>query len=548
MPAASTHPVAAPATDGPQPSGGLAQRGLVAAPYAALALGLALQVWVGLRWIRLDQSVGEGVFPYGSWPMTQMLERIELGKLSSYLTSTIPPDLFSFTGLTGRALFGANPDALLITILVLLVIAQLLLFDIARWLGSPWAGVLAALLLPLAPDTGTLAHRWAAQLPHMLILVSSAACLVRSRSFTRWLPTVGFTLCVMVGMAYSVWLTDNLLFLVAAGSMAVAVAVRGLALNRGPTPGPLLGRRRVLGGSLAVAAVLAAGTWLLVVQRLELSYYVDETMAEQYGQALDPKSPQALLGYLRFLWRDAMGPVLCIAAFTGAALYARYGTARAELLGWLLLPLLGLSIIAKKNSYYLAVIYPVIPLVTALGLARIPWRWLRIPAMLLVLATAWWSWQGSSLTPTTGSPPRPVDYDPAFQTVNLPVLGYRQDAPYERELRITKSQRRFIQAEEGTVLCIMPMHETAALELALEPLLPDTRIRNNPVMAPCDFLLIRHFLPPGSHTAPRIDRVDQLEPQLQDILQWRSFVLMNQDTQQSPVLYLLRQDRSDTAR
>ncbi len=538
---ANSAPASAPATPTELP--GRWRRLARWAPWPVLALGLGWQAWLGLRWIRLDQSVCEGVFPYGVWPLAQMLDRIELGQMPEYLRTTLPPDLFSFTALAGRAAFGADPDSLLITMLLLLLLTQLLLFDLGRLLASPWAGVLAALLLPLAPDSGALARRWAAQLPHMLLLVACASCVVRSRSFTRWLPSLGFVLLTMLGMAYSVWLTDDLLFLGAAGSLALGAGMRGMVLGEGPLSGVPLDRRRVLVGGLITAALLALGGWVLIVHRLELSYYVSETSADQYRQAIPPWRPQALTAYLRLLWRDNQGPWLSLAGVVGTALYIRRGKARTELLAWLLIPLLALSLIAKKNSYYLAVIYPVLPLVTALGLASLRRRWLSLGSMAVVLAGAWWSWQQASFTPTLGAPPRLGDYDAAFQSVNPPVLGYRQDAPFARELRLVTSQRGAILAVDDALLCIMPQHEIAELELALEPLLPGTRTRNHPVMAPCDWLLIRLTTPPGAPMPEQLHSAAELPHAVQDMLQRRPFALVNQDTSHSPVLYLLRQDR-----
>lgn len=512
------------------------------APPAVLAVGLIWQAVLGLRWIRLDQSVCEGVFPYGAWPLSQLIELLEHGQLWNYLSSTLPPDLFSFTGVAGRALFGADPDSLLITMLVLLLLTQLLLFDIGRRLGSPWGGVLAALLLPLAPDTAVMTRRWAAQLPHMLLLVAAASTLLRSRSFTRPWPTAGFVTVVLVGMSYSVWLTDDLLFLGAAGCMAAGAALRGLILDRGPTEGTSVGRKRVAAGAGVTLLLVAGGCWLLIIHRLQLGYYVAESHAVQY-QAAPPWSLHALSGYLRWMWRDAQGPLLCVAALVGAALMAWRGRGRAELLCWLLLPLLALSLIAKKNAYYLIIIYPVVPLVTALGLARLPRWWLRAPVMLALLAAAWVPWQRASFTASSGPPPRLGDYDTAFQTVNPPALGYRQDGPHDRALRLIRSQRNAINDTEDAVLCVLPQGELAELELALEPLIPDAEIWNRPVMAPCDWLLIRDPAPPPAQTLTDIRRTEDLPARWLAQLQGRSFVLVNQDTLGIPALWLLRQEQ-----
>jgi hypothetical protein len=512
------------------------------APWLALALGLLAQAWIGLRWIRLDQSVAEGVFPYGAWPLVQLLDRLELGQMSMYFDGSAHPDLFSFTGLAGRALFGEHPDSLLITMLALTLGTQILLALIGRSLGSPWGGVLAALLLPLAPDSGVMARRWAAQLPHMFLLAGCAACLLRSRSYTRWLPTAGFVLLAVVGMTYSSWLTDDLLFVGAVGAMALGAGVRGLVTGGGPDDGPAAGRPRVLLGGAVAAALLALAGWQLMYRWLDLGYYVLEAGDPMGTQVAAAGSVTALTGYLRLMWTDLYGPLLCVAALVGLPLFLWRGRGRAELSSWLLLCLLALSLVTKKNSYYLVVVYPVVPLITALGLDRLPRVWLRALAMLAVLVPAWWIWQRDSFVPIEGAPPRIAQYDPAFQTVNPPVLGYRSDRPYARELRLIETHVAALEVHEEPVLCIMPLQETAELELAIEPLLPRARVRNNPVMAPCDFLLLRLW-EPSPPPQQRVRGVDDLGPEVQDILQRRPFELLGSSRSEPPALHLLEQAR-----
>jgi hypothetical protein len=514
-----------------------------AAPWLVLALGLAAQAWIGLRWVRLDQSVAEGVFPYGAWPLVQLLDRLELGQLAMYLDGSAHPDLFSFTGLIGRAIFGQRPDSLLLTILALTLATQLLLAILGRQLGSPWGGVLAALLLPLAPDSGVMARRWAAQLPHMFLLTACAACLIRSRSFTRWLPGLGFVTLAVIGMIYSPWLTDDVLFVGAVGAMALGAGARGLLLGRGPHPEPALSRLRVLAGGVVAAALLALAGWQLMFRWLDLGYYVLEAGDPMGTQVAPPGSWTALSGYLRLMWADLYGPWLCVAALVGLPLFAWRGRGRAELLGWALLCLVVLSVVTKKNSYYLVVLYPVVPLVLSLGLDRLPRAWLRGLAMVAVLVPAWWSWQARSFVPFEGPPPRIAQYDPAFQTVNPPVLGFRGDRPYARELRLLESSSAAFEALDEPVLCIMPLQETAELELAIEPLLPHARVRNNPVMAPCDFLLLRRFeQAPGELERP-IRSVSDFPDGIHEILQRRPFTLLGSSRNEPPVLYLLQQER-----
>ncbi len=517
-------------------------RGARWAPGLALGLGLAGQAAVGLRWIRLDQSVCEGVFPDGSWPFVELLRYAGQGLLGAWLQRGFPPDLFSASGLPGWRLAGDHPDGLMVTMLLLLLLCQLLVFDLGRRLGGPWAGVLAALLLPLAPDSGAMARRWAAQLPHMLLLAGAAHSLLLSRSFSRPMWTLAFTLWVTLGMTYSPWLTDDLLFLGAAGSMALAAGLRGVLLGRGPDDGPPLSRARVLAVGSACLLALTACTWLLVLPLLQASYYVQEASAELYVRNVDPRSGYALAAYLRLLWRDNLGPVLSLAGALGLGLYAWRGRGRAELLGWLLLPLLVLSAIPKKNSYYAVVIYPVIPLVTALGLARIPWAKLRWAAMAAPLVLGWWSWQRASLAPVFGPPPRLDEYDPAFQTVNPPRLEYRADRPHARALALLEPERAAIEAAEEPMICTLPEGSMGVLALVLGPAFPDAQLWDRGTVSPCGWLLIVEAREPGGPGRSEAASGAELPPRARAWVEGRGLFLVGQDHSDDPDLWLLRRE------
>ncbi len=502
-------------------------------------MAMGRQLWVGIRWIQADKAVCPSVFPDGAWPVVRTLELVRHGQLGAHLADSLPPDLLSLLALLGRAVFGPEPDYLLYTLLVLLVAAQLLAFDTGRLLGGTWAGVLAAILLPMMPDLSALSRQWAAQLPHALLLLTAFDCTLRSRGFTRIAPSLGFIGIVLAGTCLSGWPTDNMLFLTAAGSMAAAATTRSLWLARGPLDDSALSRKRVLAGSAVVCAAVAAGAWLLLFSHTPLGYYVSETRGEQYAATAGRWSWTSLGGYLRLAWSGTLGPLLTCAALAGGVLWAWKGKGRAELGAWLLVPLLLLSVLTKKNSYYAAIVYPTVPLVTALGFALVPWRTLRYPAMALLVLLVWPDWETESFSARTGPLPRLLDFDPAFQTVNPPVLAYRWDDPFERDRAFVAAHADAITSPPRQTLCVITASEFPRLTLALEPVLPDTHFWANLQLGPCDWLLVRvqgASVPPNPEREPsRADIPLDSRRHFEDL----PFELVDADVDSDPALWLL---------
>lgn len=353
-------------------------------PALALVAAVAFNVGVTLRWIAEDQSVGPMLEASCLTHVTKLVRAHHEGHLHKQLLD-FKPGLMAWAGLGGRLALGDHPDVLLWIVLAFLVATQLLLYDVGHQLHGALAGILAAALLPLLPDVAWMARRWAPMVFHFFFLAAAASCLIRSRSFSRPLPSLGFALAVGMGAFASVMITNNVCFLSAALGMAAASLGRGLITGRGPRADQTVPRWRVaLFGLLAAGAVtgIVVGGGLMLEARESLGRAGGDPTYEQY---VSRWSWRALTAYSRHLVVTSVSPVLAVALLVALVPFLRRGTGRAELLGWLLFPLLAFSLINKKNTYYLYPILPAVPLIIGMGFAALRARRVQIALIAITL-------------------------------------------------------------------------------------------------------------------------------------------------------------------
>ncbi len=263
-------------------------------------------------------------------------------------------------------------DAFQGSVALFAVLLSLLLFDIGRMLAGPKTGLLAAALAPLTPILAFAGRRWDTQGPLGVLVALGAWSVLRSKGLSRPLPTA---LVAGVGMLMVVATpreTDDLLALATLGAIAGLAALRSTWTGR-DADGQRLARWKPSLGLLAVSAGVAA----FMVDNLYFTspegagYYLTEAQASGgLWQALGGLT--GLLAYGSHLYWRGLTPWLALPLQLGCLLYALRGRGRAELAGWALVPLVVLSLLPKRNYYYLSMIWPALPLLLALGVAAIP--------------------------------------------------------------------------------------------------------------------------------------------------------------------------------
>jgi hypothetical protein len=444
-------------------------------PVVLLLLGIARQLQVNLRWLAEDMRVGVPVASGVTWWLNKTLWLHGQGRLwAQRIESHEPPDLLSLAGLLGWLGLGREPDAVVLTVLLLLVATQLLMLELGRRLGSIWAGAAAALALGVAPELSAMARCWAPQVPQLFLLVLATELVLLSRSFSRPLPVLAFVPIGVAGMVLGPMSTDNLLFGLALSGLAGAALLRGLTLGRGPGAALPVARWRAALLGTAALALIAWGAYRLYFRWQGLQYYRAELESEAYHTVAAWWDPAALTAYPRWLFHYGYGPLLGSLLALGLLLYLALGRGRAELMGQSLFPLLVLGVLYKKNPYYASVSYPALALGGMLGLAalarRIPrLRWPLALAATLVIGGAWRHWEQASLpTLQQDEPTAMPDRERVFQSARVPELSPRTDGPDLREQRLIRRSLGSPSCPEGRRLCFLPRRDdTAHLLIAL---------------------------------------------------------------------------------
>jgi hypothetical protein len=438
-------------------------------PTLLLLLGIARQLQVNLRWLAEDLRVGVPVASGVTWWLNKTIWlHGQGGLLAQRLDGHPPPDLLSIAGLAGWLSLGREPDAVVITVLLLLVATQLMMMDVGRRLGSIWAGAAAALALGVAPELSAMARCWAPQVPQLFLLVLTTELLLISRSFSRPLPVLAFVPVGIAGMVLGAMSTDNLLFALALTGLGGASVLRGVALGRGPTPDQRVSRWRSALLGPGALALIAWGSYRLYYRWQGMQYYSAEIENEAYHTVAAWWHPAALSAYPRWLFHFGFGPALGALLALGLLAYIALGRGRAELLGQGLFPLVVLGVLYKKNPYYASVTYPALALGGMLGLAALARRspWLRRGATLaavLALGLAWNRWERASQPQLHHRQPTAMpDRERVFQTARPPELFPRKEPPDLREQRLIRQHLGSPSCPEGRRLCFLPRRDDTA--------------------------------------------------------------------------------------
>lgn len=283
------------------------------------------------------------------------------------------------------ALSGA--DGLLLISAVGVLVGMVGMFGAGRALGSPLAGLVAAAVFPCVPAIAMAARRWDVYGMQAGLLSLSVWALLASRSLTKLVPTAVFAVLVALGLFLSPRETDGFLVLATTGAMTLGAAGRGLTVGRGAN-GRRIPRWRVvvLGALLSYAVAWMLQNWIVFSGPEGIHYYFREAQNNTATQPISTMSHRmAVVGHL--FWRD-LTPWVAIPIEVAAIFWLLRGKGRAEILPWIVLPLVALSLLSKKNFYYVSTVLPALPLVLGLGIAAMPFRWLRLSFSVLAIGLA----------------------------------------------------------------------------------------------------------------------------------------------------------------
>lgn len=373
---------------------------------------VAHAAWL-LQWVALDGRLA----PMACCDLSGPVSDIRMAALRGAPLELTPWSVMNRGGMSWLAvltgdLVGWHEDVLLFTQVGALALAQLAMFWALRPIAPDAVRLVAAVALPLVPGVAFFSRQWTPYPLHGLILLLAFGALVRSRSLTHPAWMVLVVVLGWAGWILSPMLTDDILFVSVFWMMVLAAVARGLVFGQGPLGAPVA-RAHVAVGSVTAASLSAVLLKKSLADRgdfgANILYYLRELgvsdasagqSAPVYTDLADPLSLMALTAYPRRLFEMELGPVFGVLTVIGLWRLLQHGRerARAELLGVVLGPLLVMSLVAKKQAFYVYLILPFVPALAAMALIELRdrARWVGWTVGVAALAFSGWSMVAAS--------------------------------------------------------------------------------------------------------------------------------------------------------
>ena len=250
-------------------------------------------------------------------------------------------------------------------------------------------------LLPVIPAVAYASRRWDVYIPQLIPILLGFIFFIHSRRLSKSIWVFLFLVVFCLSAFWSSRETDNLLLLLCLASFSIGGTLWGLYTGK-DHQGKIISRKRV---------VLHCGIALLVgfsvYRRMHFSslggadYYLDELDHNAGKAQADPSSLTQRLAYVSYLIDRGVGPWISWIFIWIMPFIIWKRTVAIEIIFAVAIPLFLLSWIAKKNHYYIATIWPFLPIIAAVGLRSMP-RLLAFPMGIWVLALGWFPYLAKS--------------------------------------------------------------------------------------------------------------------------------------------------------
>jgi len=274
-------------------------------------------------------------------------------------------------------LFGGTYASLLLVQIPFLILLIISVSLIAWRYGGPSAAAYAAWLTLLGPTTIGLANAMDDHLALQALVAAALASLAwsdqKSWRWTAWLAIPLVALAGKIGADSTNRIIMLAIFACGAGGIFLRQWLVYLPQlkDKGKWSAALLfdGPWPMTGGLLLA---LLVGLWVIWPETTRGRYYMEQMHDEHYTGIL--AEPIGLLAYARVWFSFLVTPALAI--FAVAALPVTWFLKKLRdwltVATWLLIPMLGMSLIAKRQEYYLLAAVPATFVLIALGLAALP--------------------------------------------------------------------------------------------------------------------------------------------------------------------------------
>ncbi|MDP8225605.1 MAG: hypothetical protein P9L99_19760 [Candidatus Lernaella stagnicola] len=260
-----------------------------------------------------------------------------------------------------RSLLATSTFFMLITLLFMFLVAR----DLAGW---P-AGLMAFVFASFFPVIFVWSRLFYCDVGLMMVATVGCFFAVRSEGFTRLGYAAAYGAWLAITPRFGWTVSDAMIALMAVGSPSLPVFLKGVWGEDGKR------RRRALVGvgiALALFLIFFDHPWLFKAFDY-LRYEGVELAGTKYAGGNLLLHPESVFAYLPVIYRVLASPAWSIAFLLALPLYLyRPSWKKITVLFWLALPLMILSLVAKKNINYVHALVPAMALVIAVALSELP--------------------------------------------------------------------------------------------------------------------------------------------------------------------------------
>ena len=332
-----------------------------------LLLGLSCNVW----WLSQESE------PYGfDAPMHLLNCLAQYNRIASARSPLLAlfektdvnyPPFAHYVACLMMRFFGRHIQVAALSSSLWLIVLCLSSYGIGKELSGSASGILAALFVSFVPSTVGLFRQMYLDVPMTAIAAACVWLLLKTRGFTRWVPSVLLGALIALGMLTK--LQFPIVFFLPLASVVIA-------------------HRRVTKQFLVTLAIAAAGCSFWYLQglgaTLEFSLRNIRAPAETEGDpgvfTLDGLIyyPSHLLGDHLFL------PLALVAALGMWIAVRRFGSRLSSLMCWIVGPLVVFTLLRNKDTRYILPIIPAICIFAAIGLCSIRRNSYKTPLLVAV--------------------------------------------------------------------------------------------------------------------------------------------------------------------
>lgn len=388
--------------------------------YSRLAIATAVgaimlfHFWVNTFYFPRHTIPDEEEFGFllSSMNMAQHLQTEPLARLRLIFSSPDAVNNNNLHNLLGALLYLVHPSlaALMLTSTLYLMLTLLFFYLIGRELGGPWGGLSALAFVSFYPVVYVWSRLYYCDIAVMMTGAIGCYLLLKTECFTHLPYAAAFGIWAAVAPRFGWTVSDAAAALMVVLSPALPAAAAGVIVHRGGER-----RRALLGVGLALVGFLVLFNYRWAFAAIDYLRYEGVDLARSKylgGNVL--VHPESLFAYLPVLFRILAGPAWTLAFLLTLPLYFRKPSwKKLYPFFWLLLPLVVLSLVPKKNINYVHALAPAMGLMTAVALSSpgAKRRLRLIGALVAVALLAVGAWQYARITFRPDESRRQYDFD-----------------------------------------------------------------------------------------------------------------------------------------